>query len=156
MKLRWQHVFCAALILAAVVAGIVWLRASRPPLTIVRAYRTPGSTHVVLDIRNNAPDRVRLYSVWLWARSGTNWALVGTVPLGFTNCTERSLSIGVDFPAASTPPWKSTLVYMPAFNSFKLLKARLKETWNTRNVRRGFLTTGWEGSRKLDSPEIMP
>lgn len=156
MKLRPQYLISVALIVAAVVTGIEWLRVSRPPLTIVKAYRAPGSTHVTLDIRNNAPDRVRLFSVWLWARSGTNWALVGTVPLEFTNCTAQSLSIGVDFPAAWPPPWKSTLVYMPAFSSMKLLKVRLKETWNTKSVRRGFLTTGWEGSRHLDSPEIMP
>ncbi len=156
MKLRWQHFVCAALILATFVAGIGWLRAARPPLTIVKAYRGPGSTHVTLDIRNNAPDRVRLYSLWLWARSGTDWALVGTVPLGFTNCTAHSLSIGVDFPAASPSPWKTTLVYMPAFSSIKLLKARLQETWNTKSVRRGFLTTGWEGARHLDSPDIIP
>ena len=156
MKLRWQYLTFGALTVVAVVAGIECFRLSRPPLTIVKAYRPPSSTHVTLDIRNNAPDRVRLFSVWLWARSGTNWALVGTVPLGFTNCTAQSLSIGVDFPAAWAPPWKCTLVYMPAFGCMKLLKVRLEETWNTKSVRRGFLTTGWEGSRHLDSPEIMP
>jgi len=110
-------------------------------------------------------------SLWIFAtRAGQDRTLqrlvVGTVryQLGarryrsfrLTNCTDQSLSIGVDFPAAWPPLWKSTLVYMPAFSSFKLLKARLKETWNTKSIRRGFLTTGWEGSRKLDSPEIIP
>jgi len=138
--------------MAALVATALW-QSGRAPVTIVGARRTSASNRVTLDIRNDAPDRVRLYAVDLLARMGTNWVFVGNVPLGFTNCTERCISIDVDFPERPRP-WKARLTYMPAFNRTKLLRWRLAEAWKTKSVSQGFGLTGWEGERHAYSPEI--
>src|SRR5438067_13842526 len=73
---------------AALVATVLW-QSGGAPNTIVRARSLADSSRVTLDIRNDAPGRVRLYAVDLLARVGTNWVFVGNVPLGFTNFTER-------------------------------------------------------------------
>ncbi len=106
-----------------------------------------------LNVRNDSPNRVRLYAVDLWTRVGTNWALGGEVKLGFTNCIVRALDIDVDFPARPGP-WRASLVYMPAFGHMKLLKYRLKDAWNAKSLSQGFMTTGWEGARNAYSPEV--
>ena len=116
--------------MAALVATALW-QIGRAPVTIVGARRTSASNRVTLDIRNDAPDRVRLYAVDLLARMGTNWVFVGNVPLGFTNCTERCISIDVDFPERPRP-WKARLTYMPAFSRTKLLRWRLAQRASAR------------------------
>jgi hypothetical protein len=146
----------AVLIAALAFGGVVLWQTKRAPVKIVRAYHVAGSSRVTLDIRNDMPNRVRLNNIDLWTRIGTNWAFVGSVALGYTNCGQRSLSIDVDFPAAEPGPWKATLVYMPAFSRLKLLGWRLRDTWKTRSFHTGFMTTGWEGSRRTDSAEIAP
>ena len=137
----------------AALAGIALWHSGRAPVTIVGARRLADSSSVTLDIRNDAPGRVRLYAVDLLARRGTNWVFVGHVPLGYTNASERSISIDVNFPERPRP-WKARLVYMPAFSSSKLLWWRLSEAWKTKSVRQGFGLTGWEGERHAYSPEI--
>jgi hypothetical protein len=157
MKARRRLIIRATLVLliatAALVATALW-DTGRAPVTIAGARRLADSRRVTLDIRNEAPGRVRLYAVDLLARVGTNWVFVGHLPLGFTNCTERSLSIDLDFPERPRP-WKARLTYMPAFSRSKLLRWRLEETWKTKSLRQGFsLTEGWEGGRHAYSPEI--
>jgi hypothetical protein len=137
---------------ATVVATALW-KSRRAPVRIVRARRLADSGRVTLEIRNDAPDRVRLYAVDLLARLGTNWVFVGNVPLGFTNCTERSISIDVNFPERPRP-WKARLTYMPAFSREKLLRWRLAEAWKTKSLSQGFALTGWEGAQHAYSPEI--
>jgi len=153
---RWLRVSAALALLliamAALAAIAVW-NTGRAPVTIVGARRLADSSSVTLEIRNDAPGRVRLYAVDLLARVGTNWAFVGHVPLGYTNSGERSISIDVNFPERPRP-WKARLVYMPAFSSSKLLWWRLSEAWKTKSVRQGFGLTGWEGERHAYSPEI--
>ena len=138
--------------IAALVATAFW-HTGRDPVTVVGARRSADSSRVTLDIRNDMPDRVRFYAVDLLARVGTNWVFVGHVPLGYTNCTERSIRIDVNFPERPRP-WKAKLVYMPAFSGSKLLWWRLAEAWKTKSVSQGFRLTGWEGARHAYSPEI--
>src|SRR6266404_5314737 len=116
------------------------------PGTIVGARRLADSSNVTLDIRNDATRSNRLYAVDLLARAGRNWVFIGNVPLGFTNSSERSISIDVNFPERPRP-WKARLVYMPAFSPSKLLWWRLSEAWKTKRVSQGFRRTGWEGGR---------
>ncbi len=137
---------------ATLVATVLW-QSGRAPVTIVSARRSADSSRVTLDIRNDAPGRVRLYAVDLLARLGTNWVFVGNVPLGFTNSTERSISIHVNFPERPRP-WKARLTYMPAFSRAKLLRWRLAEAWKTKSLSQGFGLTGWEGAQHAYSPEI--
>jgi len=138
--------------MAALVATARW-DGGRAPVTIVGARRLADSSRVTLDIRNDAPGGVRLYSADLLARAGTNWLFVGHVPLGFTNSSERFISMDVDFPERPRP-WKVRLVYMPAFSGSKLFWSRLSEAWKTKSVSQGFRLTGWEGARHAYSPEI--
>ena len=153
---RWLRVSAALALLliamAALAAIAVW-NTGRAPVTIVGARRLADSSSVTLEIRNDAPGRVRLYAVDLLARVGTNWVFVGNVPLGFTNSTERSISIDVNFPERPRP-WKARLAYMPAFSQTKLLLWRLAEAWKTKSLSQGFGLTGWEGAQHAYSPEI--
>ena len=152
-RLIIRAAFALLLIATATVLATALWQSGRAPVTIVSARRLTDSSRVTLEIRNDAPGRVRLYAVDLLARLGTNWVFVGNVPLGFTNSTERSISIDVNFPEWPRP-WKARLVYMPAFSRSKLLWWRLSETWKTKSVRQGFGLTGWEGERHAYSPEI--
>ncbi len=157
MKARRRLIIRATLALllivtATLVATALW-QSGRAPVTIVGARRLADSSRVTLHIRNDAPGRVRLYAVDLLARVGTNWVFVGNVPLGFTNSTERSISIDVNFPERPRP-WKARLTYMPAFSREKLLRWRLAEAWKTKSLNQGFALTGWEGAQHAYSPEI--
>ena len=139
-------------LVGALGVAALW-NAARGPVTVVGASRLTGSNRVTLHIRNESPDRVRLYSIWLWTSMGTNWALSGVVHLDNTNCTATAMNIDVDFPARPRP-WKAGLVYMPAFSRLKLFEYRVKEAWNTKSLRSAIMLTGWEGARHADSPEI--
>jgi len=138
--------------MVALAAFALW-DTGRAPVTIVGARRLADSSNVTLDIRNDATRSNRLYAVDLLARAGRNWVFIGNVPLGFTNSSERSISIDVNFPERPRP-WKARLVYMPAFSPSKLLWWRLSEAWKTKSVSQGFRLTGWEGERHAYSPEI--
>lgn len=154
MNARPRFVIAAVLSILVIVVAMIWFwPAGRGPITVVGASRLGDSGRVALRIRNDAPDQVRLYAIRLWTRVGTNWALAGTTHLDYTNCTASWVNIDVDFPARPRP-WKASLVYMPAFSHLNLLKYRLKDAWNAKSLRQGFMTTGWEGARYADSPEI--
>ena len=157
MKARRRLIIRATLALlliatATLVATALW-QSGHAHVEIVGVRRVANSSRVTLDIRNDAPGRVRLYAVDLLARVGTNWVFVGNVPLGFTNSTERSIRIDVNFPERPRP-WKARLAYMPAFSQTKLLRWRLAEAWKTKSLSQGFGLTGWEGAQHAYSPEI--
>ena len=135
---------------------VVMLVKPHAPVTIVTATRSEGSNRVTLQVCNDAPDRVRLYEVRMWARLGTNWVLGGVVWLDDTNCTARDFNIEVDFPPLPRP-WRASLIYVPAFSPMKLLRTQLKLAWNTKSLREGFMEgrdSGWEEERPAYSPEI--
>ena len=153
---RWSFIraiLALLLIALAVLVAASFRNSGSAPVTIVDARRLSNSGRVALDIRNDAPGRVRLFAVDLLARAGTNWVYVGHVPLGYTNSTDRSMSIEVNFPEWRGP-WKAKLVYMPAFSRFKLLRYQLLEVWKTHSISLGLGMTGWEGERHAYSPEI--
>jgi RNA polymerase sigma factor (sigma-70 family) len=149
-----QKALVVVTVVAASLATPLVIHHQSAAVTIIGAHRLANSGLVRLDIRNDAPGRVRLYAVDLLARVGTNWVFVGQVPLGYTNSTERSISIEVSFPDRPRP-WKAELEYMPAFSRLKLLRCQLSEAWKAKSVSQGFrLTQGWEGERHACSPEI--
>ena len=131
-------------------------RTRRAPVRIVRFYKSAGADRLTVEIRNDTPGRVRLYSIQLHSQVATNWPSVTEIHLGYTNCTEKFLRIDVDPPASVWPrPWKASLVYMPAFSRPKLLTWQLREAWKTKSLRQGFnLRAGWEGTQRTFSEEI--
>jgi hypothetical protein len=65
-------------------AAVLTLGKAHAPVTLAAATRLEGSNRVRLQVCNDAPGRVRLYAVEMWAQSGTNWILGGEVHLDYT------------------------------------------------------------------------
>src|SRR5262245_26424337 len=122
-----------ALVFMAVLVAI-FMGERHVPITITGFHHSREPDRLTVEVRNDAPGRVKVCAVHVWSRVGTNWALVRQFPLGFANSTERWIHIDVDAPSAWPRPWKASLEYMPQFQGLELLQMRLKDAWRGKSL----------------------
>ena len=122
MRRRARSTLAGLALVGLVTAAVVFQYPYAPAqVRIVSAHRATDSRRATLHVRSDAPGAIRLYSVELLARVGTNWAFVKSVPLGFTNVAARAFTVDVE-PPDGRKQWKAKLVYMPEVRGIKRLR----------------------------------